>query len=809
MRALQPLLHDVVICVAAPAFAASPRDGQLRGLRAEGFYGHDRRLLHTACLLIDRREPEPIGVQPLGPDQVRFTSVHRYPADRTDDPTVIIERVRTAGRGESILLRNVGTVSRLLHVELALATDLADIAEVKRGRTGPPVRCTADGRGLVWETPTGRAEVRAAAPEHPSGAPEPDRGSGMSEPNRGPITPEPDRESGMSEPNRRPVTPEPDRGSGMSEPNRRTGAPDGRPGAPEPDRRTGTPPGRRTGTPPNRRTGAPEPNRRTGAPDGRPGVPDGLVGSFPAAPPGVTDGPEGGTFTWPRLLLRPGESRQIRLTVDGGAVPAPPGHPGAPSTGAPWSEPVVRGDRRLVALVRRGLGDLGALRLADPERTAPDGPEDQFIAAGCPWYLALFGRDSIWSARMMLPLGTGLARGTLWALARRQGTAHDVFREEAPGRILHELRPADAEHGHGLRLPSRYYGSVDATPLFVTLLVEAWHWGLPEADVAALLPYAERAMEWVLETSAGDEDGLLRYYPRPGGLRHQSWKDSEDAVRDAAGRRIEPPLALCEVQGYAYQAATGLAELLVARGRKEDSERLRLWARGLRKRFSDAFWLDSPKGPAPRYVAIAVGRGLDPVSGPASNMGQLLSTGILDPRGCRDVAAWLAHPELNSGWGLRSRSAALHGFNPMSYHGGSVWTHDTAIAIQGLCAAGCAAEAAQLADGLLEAAAHFAYRMPELYGGDARTEGSPAPLAYPAACRPQGWSAASGVAVLSALLGLRPDAGRGTLHVRPTPFGPLHVSGLRLAGENLSVWVDREGRSGVSGLPADWTVTTG
>ncbi|MEU1520277.1 glycogen debranching N-terminal domain-containing protein [Streptomyces sp. NPDC005811] len=751
VRALQPLLHDVVICVAAPAFAASPRDGQLRGLRAEGFYGHDRRLLHTACLLIDRREPEPIGVQPLGPDRVRFTSVHRYPADRTDDPTVIIERVRTAGRGESILLRNVGTVSRLLHVELALATDLADIAEVKRGRTGPPVRCTADAAGgLVWETPTGRAEVRTPAPEAP--APESPADA---------LTPDTGADAGA--------------GTGPTDPGNGPGALD----------------------------------RRHGTPGGRPGTPAGPVGPRPADPPGVADGPEGGTFTWPRLLLRPGESRQIRLTVEGGAVPAPPGHPGAPSTGAPWSEPVVRGDRRLVALVRRGLGDLGALRLADPERTAPDGPEDQFIAAGCPWYLALFGRDSIWSARMMLPLGTGLARGTLWALARRQGTAHDVFREEAPGRILHELRPADAEHGHGLRLPSRYYGSVDATPLFVTLLVEAWHWGLPEADVAALLPYAERAMEWVLETSAGDEDGLLRYYPRPGGLRHQSWKDSEDAVRDAAGRRIEPPLALCEVQGYAYQAATGLADLLAGRGRKEDAERLRLWATGLRKRFSDAFWLDSPEGPAPRYVAIAVGRGLDPVSGPASNMGQLLSTGILDPRGCRDVAAWLAHPELNSGWGLRSRSAALPGFNPMSYHGGSVWTHDTAIAIQGLCAAGCAAEAARLTDGLLEAAAHFAHRMPELYGGDARTEGSPAPLAYPAACRPQGWSAASGVAVLSALLGLRPDAGRRTLHVRPTPFGALHVSGLRLAGRELSVRVDREGRSGVSGLPEGWTVTTG
>ncbi|GLP68382.1 amylo-alpha-1,6-glucosidase [Streptomyces sp. TUS-ST3] len=690
-----------MICVSAPAFAASPRDGQLRGLNAAGFYGHDRRLLHTVCLLIDGREPEPIGVQPLGPDQVRFTSVHRYPGDRTYDPTVIIERVRTAGEGESVLLRNVGTVARRLHVELALATDLAGIADVKRGRTGRTVRCTttADAPGLDWRSRTGSAHVRATGP------------------------------------------------------------------GPSPE---------------------------------------------------VTDGPEGGTLTWHRVLLRPGESWKFRLTVSGSAVPEPPGHPQAPSTPSPWSEPVVHGDRRLVALVRQGLGDLRALRLADPERLRHDGPEDQFIAAGCPWYLTLFGRDSIWSARMLLPLGTDLARGTLWALARRQGTAHDVFREEAPGRILHELRPADADHGNGLRLPSRYYGSVDATPLFVTLLVEAWHWGLPEADVDALLPYAERAMEWVEETTNRDEDGLLRYYPRPGGLRHQSWKDSEDAVRDAAGRRIEPPLALCEVQGYAYEAATGLAELLAARGRHTRAERLRTWAQALRKRFADTFWLPSPGGPAQRYVAIAVGRGLEPVSGPASNMGQLLSTGILDPDGCREVAAWLASPELNSGWGLRSRSAALPGFNPMSYHGGSVWTHDTAIAIQGLCAAGCNEEAYRLTNGLLDAASHFAYRMPELYGGDDRAPDAPAPLAYPAACRPQGWSAASGVAVLGALLGLRPYAPARTLRVGTLPApagdaGPMivEVGGIRLAEGTVTVRVDPAKGVTVTSLPDGWRWYTG
>ncbi|MFE0177836.1 glycogen debranching N-terminal domain-containing protein [Streptomyces sp. NPDC059002] len=697
-RALQPLLHDVVICVAAPAFAASPRDGQLRGARADGFYDHDRRLLHTLRLLIDRREPEPVGVQPLGPDRARFTSVHRYPGEGTDDPTLIVERVRTAGGGETVLLRNVGTVARRLRVELAAATDLADIADVKRGLTGKAVAPSVARTGrpaLLWRSPAGHARVRAVE--------------------------------------------------------------------------------------------CPE-------------------------PPETSAGPTGGTFTWPRIELPPGDSWLIRLAVTGRAVPDPPGHPVAASPRVPWSEPVVHGDRRLIGLVRQGLADLRALRLADRSGHGTAPSDDQFIAAGCPWYLTLFGRDSIWSARMLLPLGTELARGTLWTLARRQGTVHDDFREEAPGRILHELRPAESQHGHGLLLPAHYYGSVDATPLFVSLLVDAWRWGLPAADVDALLPYAERAMDWIVGTSGSDEDGLLRYYPRPGGLLHQSWKDSADAVRDAAGRRIEPPLALCEVQGYAYEAAKGLADLLDARGATGRAQVLRAWAAALRDRFADAFWIDSKEGPAPRYVAIAVGRGLDPVGGPASNMGQLLATGILDREGCADVAAWLAAPELNSGWGLRSRSAAVPGFNPLSYHGGSVWTHDTAIAVQGLCAAGLHTEAAALADGLLDAAVHFSYRMPELYAGDARTDNSPAPLAYPAACRPQGWSAASGVAVLAALLGLRPDAPRRELRLCPSPpglLGPLAVSGLRLAGADLSVRIDRGGRTTVTGLPEGWRVGTG
>ncbi|MCG7210640.1 glycogen debranching N-terminal domain-containing protein [Streptomyces arenae] len=688
---LQPLLHDVVLCVTAPAFTASPRDGQLTGARVDGFYDHDRRLLHTLRLLVDGREPEPIGVQPLGPDRVKFTAVHRYTQDGTDDPSVLVERTRAARGTESLTVRNTGTRTRRLNVALTAATDLVTVADVKRGHRGPAVPCTAGPRSLSWTSDGEHARLEAVS------------------------------------------------------------------------------------------------------------------GSAPE----VSAGPAQGTLVWRSVVLPANSCWTVRLTVSGGTDTAPAGHPVAPRTPAPWAEPTVHGDARLVALVRRGLEDLDALRLADPLRTGADDGEDQFVAAGCPWFLTLFGRDSIWAARMMLPLGTGLARGTLWALARRQGTEHHDFREEAPGRILHELRPADAQHGHGLSLPSRYYGSVDATPLFVTLLVDAWHWGMPDADVDALLPAAERAMEWVRQSCAQDEDQLLRYHSRSGGLRHQSWKDSADAVRDAEGRHVGPPLAVCEVQGYAYEAAVGLAGLLHHRGRDDRAAELRDWAASLRKRFDELFWVPAASGPAARYPAVAVGEDGQAVTGPASNMGHLLSTGIIDATGSKDVAAWLAAPGLSSGWGLRSRSADVPGFNPFSYHGGAVWTHDTAIAVSGLCSAGHRREALVLAEGLLDASTHFDHRMPELYGGEAREPSSPPPLPYPATCRPQGWSAASGMALLTALLGLRPDAARRVLTVAPAHPAPLLVEGLALAGNTLHVEVTAAGEGKCSGLPAGWRVENG
>jgi len=453
--------------------------------------------------------------------------------------------------------------------------------------------------------------------------------------------------------------------------------------------------------------------------------------------------------------------------------------PGAPPAAAPptrelWRAPAVSaGDHRLPALVDRSVADLSGLLAADP--VADD---DHYLTAGAPWYLTLFGRDSLWAARMALPLGTDLAAGTLRTLARRQGTRTDPSTEEEPGKILHEVRVGPAG-------PVRYYGTVDATPLWISLLHDAWRWGLADADVAELLPNLEAALGWLREATG---DGFVRYVDNAGVLSNQGWKDSFDSIQFADGRLAEPPIALCEVQAYAFAAAMEGAALLDAFGRP-GGDGWRHWAAGLRDRFRSAFWVEDRLG---RYPAIALDGDGRPVDSVTSNIGHLLGTGFLDQAETAAVIRRLAAPDMDSGFGLRTMSSRSAGFNPLSYHGGSVWSHDTAIALRGLAAVGtgdAAPLAASLVRGLLAAAPAFDFRLPELYGGES-AGGGRRPLAYPAACRPQAWSAGAALVVLTATLGLTPDlpAGRLTLRpMRPSPVGGLTVRGLRLAGRPLDV----------------------
>jgi glycogen debranching enzyme len=390
---------------------------------------------------------------------------------------------------------------------------------------------------------------------------------------------------------------------------------------------------------------------------------------------------------------------------------------------------------RRADLLRHNLADLDGLLLADPHD-----PADRFAAAGSPWFCTLFGRDSLWTARMMLPLSTELAGGTLRALARRQGQVTDPRGEEEPGKIIHEFRPGGLRAG-GLDLPPRYYGTVDATPLWCCLLHDAWRAGLPDTEVIELLPHLEAALAWIRRT-AGD-DGFLSYRGSSGGgLANQGWKDSQGAVRWADGTIADRPLALCEVQGYAYAAACGGAELLAKFGRPGADE-WRDWAESLATRFRASFWIDEPDG---RYPAIALDGHGRAVTGAASNMAHLLTTGILASDEAELVADRLARPDLDGGRGLRTLSSTSGGYDPLSYHCGSVWPHDTAIAVIGLAGTGRHDVARSLGEGLVAAARDFADRLPELY---AEIDGEA--ISYPTACRPQAWAAAGAIAVVSYL----------------------------------------------------------
>lgn len=413
----------------------------------------------------------------------------------------------------------------------------------------------------------------------------------------------------------------------------------------------------------------------------------------------------------------------------------PAGRPPVLATRAQPSDP------RYQRLLRASLDDLEHMVLADPLD-----PRDLFLSAGSPWYFTLFGRDALWSSLLLMPAGLGLASGTLRALHRRQGRQESAVSEEQPGKILHEVRRSTLRLGD-MVIPPLYYGTIDATALWVRLLHDSWRAGMPGGEVAELLPGLDAALDWITGYGDADGDGFVEYRASAtGGLANQGWKDSPEAVRWADGRNATAPLALCEVQGYAYAALTLGADLLEAFGRPGAQHRRR-WAAELRDRFREHFWVTDDSG---TYPAIALDADKRPVDGAASNMAHLLGTGLLTPQEAARVASRLSRPDLDCGYGLRTLSSASRAFNPISYHCGSVWPHDTAIAVLGLAAEGHHDVARSLAEGLVRAAEHFEYRLPELYAGvDARRD-EPV-VAYPTACRPQAWAAAGAVAVIDYL----------------------------------------------------------
>ena len=467
---------------------------------------------------------------------------------------------------------------------------------------------------------------------------------------------------------------------------------------------------------------------------------------------------------------------------------------------ARWRQrsPSVRSpDTRLVRLVRNSTDDLAGLRIDDPEH-----PGWIVMAAGAPWFMTIFGRDSLLTSWMLLPVDARVARGTLETLAQHQGTTVDPLSEEEPGRILHEMR-SGLDAGKGPGTDNVYYGTIDATPLFVMLLGELYRWGAPLAELEPLLHHADRALEWVDAYGDRDGDGFVEYRRATDrGLANQGWKDSFDGITYASGLLAEPPIALAEVQGYVYAAWRARARLARAMAQEDLARHCEQRARELRRRFNEEFWL-----PRRGYYALALDGDKRPVDALGSNMGHCLWTGIVDPEHAREVADALVSREMFSGFGVRTLASTMGAYNPMSYHNGSVWPHDNAIIVAGLRRYGFVEEAQRVTLGLVDAAATFGERLPELFCGFHRDEFSE-PVPYPTSCAPQAWAAATPFSLLRSLLGLEPDLPQGRLDCAPAlppRFLPFSVDQVHLGTETVGIEVDAGGGR-VVGAPATVSV---
>ncbi|MFP4148035.1 MAG: MGH1-like glycoside hydrolase domain-containing protein [Nitriliruptoraceae bacterium] len=458
--------------------------------------------------------------------------------------------------------------------------------------------------------------------------------------------------------------------------------------------------------------------------------------------------------------------------------------------GAAGSKLVVRsGDHRWEPAVTGTVEDLTALRI--------EAAGERFTAAGAPWFMALFGRDALLTAYSALPLGTGPVLDILEALARRQGRRHDPRTLEQPGRILHELRTG-ASGVFGLEPGEAYYGTADATPLFVLVLAEAARWGADPARVGALLPAARAAVAWCVEHGDVDGDGYVEAVPHEGGIENQGWKDSGDSMVHADGSFAVGPIALVEVQAYVYGALLGLADLERAGGDEVAADRLHRQAAGLKERFLRDFWSDRLGG-----LVLGLDRDKRPLEVATSNMGHALWTGILPAERAEQVARRVTSDDLFASWGIRTLGAGERAYSPLAYHRGAIWPHDTAIIAAGLARVGAREAFRAVTSELLDLAERFDHRLPELLGGTSRQE-LPVPVPYPVACSPQAWSAAAPLLLLRAMLGLQPDLPRGVVRLAPSlPVGQhLTVEGLHLGEREVAITVGSAGVevAGIEGL---------
>ncbi len=504
-----------------------------------------------------------------------------------------------------------------------------------------------------------------------------------------------------------------------------------------------------------------------------------------------------GSLTY-QLDLEPGEwwhaEVEIAVSCDGNVV-----HPKSRSTRRQPSRPNMAKDLDqwvhdaprldcdwddLRHVYRRSICDLAALRFY-PDVLVGGA---SLPAAGLPWFMALFGRDSIITSYQALPFAPELAATTLRALAARQAGDWDDFRDAEPGKILHELRFGELAHFRE-RPQSPYFGSADSTPLFLILLDEYERWTGDAELVRNLEKPARAALQWLEEYGDLDGDGYLEYQRRntSTGLVNQCWKDSWNSIVHPDGSLASQPRGTCELQGYAYDARLRIARL--AREVWHDgelAERLDGDAEALKRRFNEDFWCEETS-----FFALALDGDKKRVCSVSSNPGQLLWSGIVAPERLDDVVKGLMDPSLFSGWGVRTLASGQGAYNPIEYHLGTVWPHDNALIAAGLARYGRHEEAGRIATGILEAAGSFDYRLPEVFAGYPRDE-TGFPVQYPTACSPQAWAAGAPLLLLRALLGLEPgpDGLTADPHI-PDRFGAVRLTGIHT----------RSGRATAQGIP--------
>ncbi len=481
--------------------------------------------------------------------------------------------------------------------------------------------------------------------------------------------------------------------------------------------------------------------------------------------------------------LEAGERRtlELRYVVD---ESGPSATPSAGRSASPERPTLVRSDDELFdRVIGRSLADMELLRSELGGRS--------YYAAGVPWFATLFGRDSLIAATQMLAFAPDVAGDTLRLLGGLLGRELDDARDEEPGKVLHELRTGEPA-ALGETPFARYYGSADATPLWLCLLCDYVDWTGHIEVFRELRPQVDAALTWLERHGDRDGDGLVEYRRRaPGGLANQGWRDSPRGVPDASGRPLEPPIALVEVQGYAIRALRGVARLMALDGDEARAERLRARAASLAAAL-ERLWL-----PGEGCYAIGLDGSKRPGSGLTSNQGHLLWAGAVPDERARRVRDLLMAERIFSGWGIRTLAEGHAGFNPLGYHTGSVWPHDTALIAAGLRRHGFDDDFGTLFEGLLEVASRLAdHRLPELFAGFTRAAGED-PVPYPVACRPQAWAAGAIPHLLATGLGLQPDGLRRSLRVvrpwLPRWVGRVELAGLRVGDARVDLRFERAG----------------